>query len=419
MKIKTLTIIQIISLIFAQELCAQENYILNSNALANFYLATKNQETPTHIIYIGDSHTAADFITHSLRKKLQEKWGDAGRGIIQFGNPYAGFRPQGLEIQTPNSWENKISYPASKANEAPFGLGGYRVKINNNEKYIFKTIDGDKFNNIAICANTKTKNDNLEIKIYEKTGKIEFGNAIDKINCKTAKLSALIDSFEIGKTSKSPSPEPSSIGVWRDNKGIILSSFGIPGAELKDFDRRSFNAISAEMNIIQPSLVVLAFGTNEGFGKDFDEVKYQELLTIQIERINKIAPSASILIIGAPDANRKTENAGNIDNCKILTPELVNKYPNISNAELGAKYYPPPNLDKVRSSQKLIAEKMNVSFWDWQRAMGGPCSANLLSLLEPREIMGDRVHFSKIGAQKIGTKLAEDIINEFEKIEGK
>lgn len=414
MKNAFFAIIQILSLFVTAFAIAQDNNLTNEKALNNFYNDIKSKQKPIHIIYIGDSHTAADFITQSLRKKLQDKWGDGGRGIIQFGNPYAGFKPQGLEIISPKSWVTKTSYPATRADSGPFALGGYRAQINNDEKYLLKTIEGKKFNNISLCALTKTNNDVLEININDKSEKLDFNKYIGQINCKKTRLNNAIEAIEIGKYQTEKSPEITSIGVWNDENGIILSSFGIPGAQLSDFDKRSFHAISAEMNIIIPSLVIFAFGTNEGFSQDFETEKYQELLKLQIDKVHKIAPMASILIIGAPDANRKTLNAGDIDDCKIIPPNFEQVYPNINYDKLGAKYYPPPNLEKVREAQKKVVNEMNIAFWDWEKAMGGPCSANQLSLLQDREIMGDRVHFSKIGAQKIGEKIANDLIVGFE-----
>lgn len=92
MKNAFFAIIQILSLFVTAFANAQDNNLTNEKALNNFYNDIKSKQKPIHIIYIGDSHTAADFITQSLRKKLQDKWGDGGRGIIQFGNPYAGFK---------------------------------------------------------------------------------------------------------------------------------------------------------------------------------------------------------------------------------------------------------------------------------------------------------------------------------------
>src|SRR5690606_23466976 len=59
-------------------------------ALARFFEALARLETgqadgPVRIVQLGDSHTAADVLTGTARRALQERFRDGGRGFVAVG----------------------------------------------------------------------------------------------------------------------------------------------------------------------------------------------------------------------------------------------------------------------------------------------------------------------------------------------
>ena len=62
-----------------------EDTISNSYKLEKIYESLLNvNKTQSKIIFlhIGDSHIQADYLSHTIRTKLQKKFGNAGRGLI-------------------------------------------------------------------------------------------------------------------------------------------------------------------------------------------------------------------------------------------------------------------------------------------------------------------------------------------------
>ena len=137
------------------------------------------------------------------------------------------------------------------------------------------------------------------------------------------------------------------------------------------------------------ALIVLAFGTNEGFDDSLDPRAYEALLRGQIVRLRRLAPAASLMILGAPDALRN----GVTNGCSA-----------------DGKRSPPPSLAVVRDVQRRVAADMGVAFWDWHGRMGGDCSADRLALRAEPYVRGDRVHFTSAGADWIGGVLAGDLL---------
>jgi lysophospholipase L1-like esterase len=181
--------------------------------------------------------------------------------------------------------------------------------------------------------------------------------------------------------------------LTRSTRGVELSNLGVVGATLRDLASRDQAVVARELAAWQPALIVLAFGTNEGFEGRLDPVAYEALLRGQITRLRRLAPEASLMILGAPDALRN----GVINGCS---------------ADGGRS--PPPSLALVRDVQHRVSADMGVAFWDWHGRMGGDCSADRLATRGEPLMLRDRVHFSSAGADWIGGMLHADLMTAYE-----
>ena len=74
---------------------------LNPGPLAPFFesLASleRGEQGTVRVLHYGDSHTAADFITTAIRRPLQKRFGDAGRGFVLLGQPWRSYMPKDVE----------------------------------------------------------------------------------------------------------------------------------------------------------------------------------------------------------------------------------------------------------------------------------------------------------------------------------
>ena len=168
---------------------------------------------------------------------------------------------------------------------------------------------------------------------------------------------------------------------------------GQVGATLAALAARDDVSLLADITASRPALIVLAYGTNEGFDDGLSAQQYEALLRGQVDRLRRLAPDAPLLILGAPDAQRNgVTNGCSADRLRA----------------------PPPNLAVVRDVQRRVAADMGVAFWDWHGRMGGDCSADRLALRGEPLMRGDRVHFTSAGADWIGGVLAADLLTAFD-----
>ena len=190
--------------------------------------------------------------------------------------------------------------------------------------------------------------------------------------------------------------------LWRlqdrfDGAAIDLTAHGVVGATLGAMAQREplFGAGEAG-----PHLVIIAYGTNEGFDDLLDPHAYAALLRGQIRRVRDASPGSAVLLLGAPEAMRGDGGgrcAGDAD----------------------GRWKAPDMLSVVRDVQHRVAAEEGVAFWDWRGRMGGDCSAFALTQGDPPLMRGDHVHFTGPGGDWIGSLLAADLIAAYDRRGGR
>lgn len=343
--------------------------------------------TPVHILQIGDSHTAGDRITGKVRAELQRRFGRAGRGVLPPGVPYDGYAPLQVMVGA-RGWvmETAPLQPPAGTPSPRVGLAGVRATGVRDAVMGFELEPGGEVAVLGVCGRGGAGGGSLTVEAGGVGRELALGDGSAEAcreitlpaTTRTVRLTALGDGAVIDSVRLDGAP-----------RGVTLSNLGRVGASLRDLASRDEATVAAELAAWRPSLVVLAFGTNEGFDGGLDPVAYEVLLRGQIARLRRLAPEASLLILGAPDALRN----GVTDGC--------------SADRLRA---PPPSLAVVRDVQRRVAADLGVAFWDWHGRMGGDCSADRLASGAEPLMRGDRVHFTSAGADWIGGVLAGDLL---------
>ncbi len=164
--------------------------------------------------------------------------------------------------------------------------------------------------------------------------------------------------------------------------GLMMSEVGVVGATLE-----TFAGWPDRPELAGADLVILALGVNDGFEDGLDPGAWEALLRAQVQRLR--GWGASVLILGAPDAQRTGAAGG---------------------CGADGRRAPPPSLAVVRDVQRRVAADMGVAFWDWHGRMGGDCSADRLAMQAEPFMRGDRVHFTSAGADWIGGVLTDDLL---------
>ena len=372
--------------------------VCQAGALEGFFEALAateagQRERPVHILQIGDSHTAGDRITGALRARLQGRFGNGGRGVLPPGIPYDGYGPLQVQVEA-RDWTmtQEPLVAAGGYSRVGVGLAGVQaIRFGVDPSLVLTPEPGSQPQVLGLCGRAGPAGGAIRYRTPDGEGEAGFvapgpGPVCREIDLPTA--AGRIDLSPVGTGVP-------LYDLWlaTGGPGVIVSNLGVVGATLRDLAVRDEAVTATELAYWRPQLIVLAFGTNEGFDDALDRSAYEALLRGQVARMRRLAPAASLLLAGAPDALRSGAGGG---------------------CSADGLRRPPPSLAVVRDVQRRVAADMGVAFWDWHGRMGGDCSADGLALMSAPYMRADRVHFTSVGADWIGGVFAADLTAAFD-----
>lgn len=355
---------------------------------------------PVHIVQIGDSHTAGDVLTGAWRGLLQDRYGNGGRGVLAAGRPWAGYFTRGVTTAMTPGWSVAATFgPGSVEPRPPLGLASYLLRTALPGANIGLTADTPAmaFDRVVVCGLAGPGNGALTVRLGARVESVDFAANTATPRCRT--ITSVTPETSVTVTANGPAML-SSLATFRDNGGVALSNLGVSGSQLQHFARTDDALLGAELATYAPDLIVLAFGTNEGFSPRLDAPAYEATLRGQIKRLRRLSPDTPILLLGPPDALSRNPAL----RTNAAAPPL--ECPGLDTSSL----FGPPALAVVRAIQRKVAGDLNLAFWDWQARMGGGCAArrwvenSALPLMRP-----DYVHFRNAGGQMLANALQADL----------
>jgi lysophospholipase L1-like esterase len=367
-----LVLIMVSSLSNSSVIDSRRNELVNPEALHSFFKALKSlemQDTKTvSIIHIGDSHIQADFMTGVVRKKMQDCFGNAGRGFVF---PYK-------LAQTNGAFDIGFSYMGDwqhcnllHRNNCDVGMSGYTLYASSNATF---TMDAGKkeanyaaFTKLTFLTNRgsfrPTEFSSHDAQIEGNRNVIYFDQAQDSLQ-----FAPVPENGDL--------PDLQGIILENDNPGILYHAIGINGSTLAQYlNCQNFEKQAADLN---PSLVIVSFGTNDGYrpSNGFCVSCIKENYEAIIENIRSQNPTTSILLTTPSDHfYLKKDN---------------------------------PNAKKIVDVLLELAKEKNVAVWNWYEIMGG--SNSILKWKNEGLARGDLIHFTKEGYALQGELLYEALV---------
>jgi lysophospholipase L1-like esterase len=355
---------------------------------------------PVHIVQIGDSHTAGDVLTGAWRDLLQARYGPGGRGVLAAGRPWDGYITHGVTASMSPGWRVAASFGrGSEYAAVPLGLSSYSLTSLQPGATIGLTTDSPAmdFDRFVLCAIADANGATLDVHLGRIDQRITLDAPTPTPRCTTIRSATTQPSVSVSAGNR-----PATITSWatfRDQGGVAISNLGVVGAQFRHFGRTDDAVIAEELRAYTPDLIVLAFGTNEGFSPHLDPLDYEVTLRSQIDRLRTLAPGVPLLMLGAPDAlTRNQALRTNAEGVLLGCPDAGNP-----------PLFAPPALGRVRTIQRAVAHQLGIAFWDWQAAMGGPCAARGWTTAEPPLMRPDHVHFRWPGGQALAARLQADL----------
>jgi hypothetical protein len=368
-----------------------------ARSLANFYaalasLAAGRHPRPITIIHFGDDRIADDRFAGTLRELLTGRFGGSGRGLMMPGL----FPLRGMKVDRAGQWT--LDSAAAGA-QGPFGITGVRVTSSANNAWLRFTAAQSTFDWTEITFMTGPRAGTALVSLDGGATKAVPTQAV-AANETSIRIPARAHEILIKPRGDGP-VSVLSVATGTNSPGIAYSNLGLPGATAWTPGKWTPDFAASELRKLNPDLILLEYGTREGFDDALDLARYEIHLRLIIDQIKEWAPQASLLIIGPPDAARLPAFAGSAGAqvCRALNAQEAASYDRMMDRsdERLARWHAPPRLDAVRSALRRAAAGSGAYFWDWAKYMGGPCSIHAWGSFTPPLAAPDHTTLTEAG----------------------
>ncbi len=349
-------------------------------------------ETRTlRVLWLGDSHVAADLLTGHARRLLQERFGDAGPGLVMPGNPWRYFRHERARSRGDGGFETVGL--GRDAVVKRVGLWGVALVPRAAGSAGLEAV----FSGSEVVALAPSGEGCLVVSV---DGVTAFaGDVGPAVRGEAGTPCARVDGAVLrnGGVVAFVAPEPVAEGEHaleiRDScggaagilgadlttgrPGILLDSIGINGAEVGMLGRPDRELRRALLERLDPALVVVSYGTNDMGRGDLVEEDFRSEASELLRALREDAPGAALLVTGPPDRASKSKRVSRL---------LAGTEP------------------LVIRSLRAAARENGAAFFDQRAAMGGDGAIRAWS--RKKLAAKDLVHLSRQGYEK----LAEEIV---------
>ncbi len=365
-----------------------DNQIENAGYLEPFFQKLYIQRTQggqkVSVVHIGDSHILGNFLTREVRARLQNAFGDAGRGMIF---PYRLARTSGPKdylVETNARW-HEANCARNIAPSTPFGISGFTLQTTNlNAELTFRLRD---------TATSETRNFTKVTVFQHKTGyeyDLEVRDEVSGQKAEPFLESQYAQSFYFDRpvaqatvkarklTSQQSRLTLDGVALENELSGVVYHSIGVNGAKFNDFVRAKYFA--RQVGELAPDLIILSFGTNEGQGNT-DPAFVRRAMAKLIEQLLEHSPNSLIMLTTPADSYLRRGRSFN------------------------------PNIAQMSSVIRGFARDKGYALWDLFNLSGGEKSAQFW---KTNGLMSsDSVHYSKAGYAVQGKLLYQSLIKAY------
>ncbi len=335
------------------------------------------------VMWLGDSHTAGVFWPAAFESVLLGKSVSGGPGYLPLGLGYG--RYHGAHIASDEGFDVAPHPPARRTleDDGVFGLGGTRVSPRDKPLGITVKLDPTLSSGDVECQllfRYRQPNDHVAVMVSGK--KLEGPNGAE-VNLSQG---VRVYSFKINARSVleirtvSGNPELFGLVVEDEHPGLVLDVLGINGARFATplaWDEAAWKAL---VKWRQPTLVVIAYGTNEVFDLIAPE-RYRSDIQRLLDRIRAAVSDVDCILAGPTDVGRGGR----------VAEERANA------------------IDRVEAR---AAEQLGCAYFSPYKAMGGATGFDEWLHSTPSLAVPDRIHLSAAGYRKLGEAMGHEVLGD-------
>lgn len=365
----------------------------SGQALAHLFATLQNVEAnggQARISHYGDSPITNDGITATVRRKLQQRFGDAGHGFILAAKPWGWYQHDGV-VQDARGWQSNPMW-ISRGDHL-FGFGGASFTASSPSAYasFSTTATGESGRSVAgfdVYYLARPGGGTLEVEVDgAPAGRIVTADATTHSGFQRVTVKPGGHKLTLRPAGNG---EVRVFGVALDSgaRGVQYDSLGVNGAFIGLLAHYQDEAHWTEqLRQRRPDLVILAYGANESEYENWPMDQYEQDTREVVRRIRAALPQASIMFVAPMDRGQRGP---------------------------GGTLITRPMIPKLVAAQRRLAAETGCAFFDTFTAMGGAGTVARWREARPRLMGGDYLHPTAEGAEIVGALLSDALLKAYE-----
>lgn len=342
----------------------------------------------TRIVYHGDSLVASDYVTSTLRRLMQDQFGDAGHGFVLMANAWPSYFHNDIFRETTRGLViSRVVGPYT--DDGLYGLGGVSFKAPGRVRAQFGTAKrgqhGRAASHFELAYLAFPGAGTLRLSV---DGEVhgEIDTAADTPTSRFASIDVPDGEHLFEVYTQSGTTRMFGAVLERKVPGVVLDAIGIQGARIRFLDKQDDAHWAEQLAWRRPNLLAFHFGANEsGDGFAYSMEDYHATMKEVLLQAKRAVPEAGCLVVAAMDRARKVEDG-------MITV---------------------PVIPLIVEEQRKTAEEIGCAFWNTYEAMGG--RGSMARWVRRGLGQADLTHPTGVGAQRLGEWLYRALIEGFER----
>ena len=344
----------------------------------------------TRILHYGDSTIASDYVSGTVRRRLQARFGDAGHGFILIANPWEWYFHNDVLHGSEGDWKaSKLAGPITP--DGYYGLGGVSFGSYGGGAALFGTAArgdfGRKVSRFDLYYLEQPGGGDVELDV-KGLPPDRFSTRGDAKVSRVHSLHVPDGEARLAVHAMGGGPvRLFGVALERDVPGIVYDALGSHAAMAVYWQRQDRDHWRDQLALRDPALIVFQYGTNESDLWKLDRDEYEQALAGLVDELREVAPHASVLVVAPLD---RAEDKGG----KLSTKPVI--------------------LDLV-AIQRRVALAHGAGFWCTFDAMGGEGSMARWVKTKPQLGGGDLTHPTPLGAEVLGDMLSDALVGAYQR----
>jgi lysophospholipase L1-like esterase len=302
----------------------------------------------------GDSVIGGDGLTESIRRKLQERFGDAGHGFHIMGKYNRWYHHRGMRYEEVRPWDNCLIIYKCQRDTMRYGYAGVTSTSRGKSLSRFQSMAkdpppgiGDRISRFELWYQKRPDGGAFEIRVDDKVAKVvDTRAAAISDDVETIHVPDGEHSFEVAATG-SGIARAYGVVMERDSPGVVWDELSMIGSFTQRLDFQNAEHLAGQIKRRDLDLMVFILGGND-LTREKSDLKhttdaYEREYTRVIRKFRAGKPEAPCLIMSTTD---HAEHVGGA----IVSRNIV---------------------ERIGAGQRRVAQQEGCAFYDTYHAMGG------------------------------------------------